>query len=71
MSRCGVDTEAVFEREDFAEIINFTTTTKQTCGFCVSVPMSFAVNMRCPSLNTQAERKRLVGCVFSELRPLR
>ena len=23
MSRCGVDTEAVFEREDFAEIINF------------------------------------------------
>ena len=24
MSRCGVDTEAVFEREDFAEIINFT-----------------------------------------------
>lgn len=26
MSRCGVDTEAVFEREDFAEIINFNTT---------------------------------------------
>lgn len=25
MSRCGVDTEAVFEREDFAEIINFNT----------------------------------------------
>lgn len=25
MSRCGVDTEAVFEREDFAEIINFDT----------------------------------------------
>ena len=25
MSRCGVDTEAVFEREDFAEIISFNT----------------------------------------------
>ena len=25
MSRCGVDTDAVFEREDFAEIINFNT----------------------------------------------
>ncbi len=25
MSRCGVDTEAVFEREDFSEIINFNT----------------------------------------------
>ena len=25
MSRCGVDTETVFEREDFAEIINFNT----------------------------------------------
>ena len=25
MSRCGVDAEAVFEREDFAEIINFNT----------------------------------------------
>ena len=25
MSRCGMDTEAVFEREDFAEIINFNT----------------------------------------------
>ena len=25
MSRCGIDTEAVFEREDFAEIINFNT----------------------------------------------
>ena len=25
MSRCGVDTEAVFERKDFAEIINFNT----------------------------------------------
>ena len=25
MSRCGVDTEAVFKREDFAEIINFNT----------------------------------------------
>ena len=25
MSRCGVDTEAVFEREDFAKIINFNT----------------------------------------------
>ena len=25
MSRCGVDTEAVFERENFAEIINFNT----------------------------------------------
>lgn len=25
MSRCGVDTEAVFEHEDFAEIINFNT----------------------------------------------
>ena len=25
MSRCGVDTEAVFERDDFSDIINFNT----------------------------------------------
>ena len=30
---------------------------QQICGFSVSVPMSFAVSMPCPSSNTQAARK--------------
>lgn len=42
---------------------SITTTTKQTYGFCDSVPMSFAVNMPCPSLNTQAERKSHTLCI--------
>ena len=42
---------------------SITTTTKQTCGFCDSVPMSFAVNTPCPSLNTQAERKSHTLCI--------
>lgn len=37
MSRCGVDTEAVFEREDFAEIINFNTpATINALGIAIS-----------------------------------
>ena len=42
---------------------SITTTTKQTCGFYDSVPMSFAVNMPCPSLNTQAEGKSHTLCI--------
>lgn len=32
MSRCGVDTGSVFEREDFAEIINFNTPATINCS---------------------------------------